>query len=893
MDKRLREVLEGKGENYILPFFWQHGEEEEVLRDEMKRINESGIGAVCVEARPHPDFAGPLWWRDMDIIMDEARQRGMRVWVLDDAHFPTGFANGHIRDKYHEKGKKYLTIKSIDADGPLKDGAFFVGDWLNRFDWMNAGEKLYMDDELFAVVATRRSEEGEGVDGTLIDMTSKVCDGILYWDLPEGPWRIFTIIITRSWGGNPDYINIIDADSVRVLIDAVHEPHYVRYKEDFGGTFAGFFSDEPSFGNTKGFNFDESIGRKNMVLPWSKDVEVLLKKEFGSEFKRLLPCLWSNAVERTWEVRYKYMNIVSWLYSKNFAGQIGEWCKKHNVEYIGHVIEDQNVHARLGCGAGHFFRALWGQHMSGIDVIGQQVLPRFVNYTNPPLGQGPDNEFFHFGLSKLGSSLGHIDPKKKGRTICEIFGASGWASGVKLNKWMVDHVLVRGINHIVPHAFSAKEFPDRDCPPHFYARGRNPQFRYFKHLMEYTNRMCHLLNGGLHIAPVAVLYHAEAEWSGEYMYFQKPAHRLANSQIDHDILPSDIFSNMDAYNAGFGDGKLYVNGEAYRCLVIPYSQNITKDLAQFIANAKGFEVIFINDLPEGICGEPDPVRSRAILEDLKDCRVTNLESLAEELRSLGIYDISLSDEEPYLRYYHYRRGDTDIYMFFNEHPVNHINTIVSLKSEGKLFLYNAFDNKLVPLNGNKEGNTTSLLLKLSCYESAVIISGEVDNDFFSELTAVKLIEAYKNHKEAIIEGKWKVSLAASLEYPDFTREFVLDNLVNMSSPDYFPDFSGTFRYITEFNMDIQPDKAVIELGRVFEVADVQINGQSAGIRICPPYSFDIGRLLKLGVNTLQIDVTNTLIREVRDPMSTNMAIDPSGLLGPVKIRYNMGTDLEV
>jgi len=61
MDKRLREVLEGKGENYILPFFWQHGEAEPILREEMMRIHESGIGAVCVESRPHPDFAGPLW----------------------------------------------------------------------------------------------------------------------------------------------------------------------------------------------------------------------------------------------------------------------------------------------------------------------------------------------------------------------------------------------------------------------------------------------------------------------------------------------------------------------------------------------------------------------------------------------------------------------------------------------------------------------------------------------------------------------------------------------------------------------------------------------------------------------------------------------------------------
>jgi hypothetical protein len=59
MVKRVAELLENKGGKYILPFFWQHGEEESVLREYMEVINACGIGAVCVECRPHPDFCGP------------------------------------------------------------------------------------------------------------------------------------------------------------------------------------------------------------------------------------------------------------------------------------------------------------------------------------------------------------------------------------------------------------------------------------------------------------------------------------------------------------------------------------------------------------------------------------------------------------------------------------------------------------------------------------------------------------------------------------------------------------------------------------------------------------------------------------------------------------------
>lgn len=65
--KRLNEVIKGNTDNYILPFLWMHGEEERILRETVEKIDESGIKAFCVEARPHPDFIGETWWRDMDM----------------------------------------------------------------------------------------------------------------------------------------------------------------------------------------------------------------------------------------------------------------------------------------------------------------------------------------------------------------------------------------------------------------------------------------------------------------------------------------------------------------------------------------------------------------------------------------------------------------------------------------------------------------------------------------------------------------------------------------------------------------------------------------------------------------------------------------------------------
>ena len=96
MDKKLKDVINGDENNYLLPFYWQHGDHTHLIPKQIQRIYDSGCRAFCVESRPHPDFVGETWWRDMDVIFAEAQKRDMKVWLLDDDKFPTGHAAGMI-----------------------------------------------------------------------------------------------------------------------------------------------------------------------------------------------------------------------------------------------------------------------------------------------------------------------------------------------------------------------------------------------------------------------------------------------------------------------------------------------------------------------------------------------------------------------------------------------------------------------------------------------------------------------------------------------------------------------------------------------------------------------------------------------------------------------------
>jgi len=862
------DVLKNQYDNYILPFFWQHGEDDAVLLEEMDKIYRSGIRAVCIESRPHEDFCKEGWWEDFDLIMSEAEKRGMKVWLLDDKHFPTGYANGLIKEKYPHLRKWHIREEHVDVVGPLKEAKFIV-----RNDFCNGSQN---EESLVCIIACRR-DVGKGEELLLecIDLTGNVKGDFVYWDIPEGYYRIFLLFKTRHGAGRQeDYIHMIDPASVDVLIEAVYEPHYQRYKKYFGNTFAGFFSDEPCFGNTMtsefggvtGFYESSTLGTRGMHLPWRDDLVALLSEHTGEDAKLLLPALWFNMGLKTSLIRTAYMDIVTNLYKECFSMKLGDWCRAHGVEYIGHIIEDMNAHARLGCSAGHYFRSLSGQDMAGIDVVLHQIVPGFneLIHAAPIAGGKADPAFFDYILAKLAASLSHIQPQMKGRAMCEMFGAYGWAEGMSMMKWLTDHMLVRGINHFVPHAFSPK-YPDPDCPPYFYARGENPQYRDFKVLMDYTNKMSHLFTDGRHMATAAILYHAEAEWSGgKYMLTEVPAKVLYDEQIDFDIVPMDTLLG----DARVEDGKLVINMERFDCLIIPYSQilpfHLIKILSEF--SDKGLCVIYSDGLPE------KSSENLSILQYTGNCKlkVLPVEELAAYLIQCGYFDIRLKNRNRLLRFYHYERAGTHFYMFFNE-SLTEINETVIFPFTGK---YNYID-LLQDITLTKETKGNSIELSLTPYQSCVIV-------FSDSLDEVPPTEEKKMLEEIVLDEPYDISITTMPTYPDFKLYKANSSLINITGANELPEFSGIIRYTTRFTIE-GSGNYMLDLGSVGETARVRVNGNMAGTRICQPYLLDITNVVRSGDNILEVEVANTLAYNLRDNFSCFMALPPSGLLGPVRL----------
>lgn len=812
MKNRLETILSGTLEPNIFPFLWLHGESEKKLREYMAAIYNANIRAVCLESRPHPDFLGPGWWRDLDILLDEARNRQMKVWILDDSHFPTGYAAGALDRADPALCRRFLTRTVIPAGAPVP---VHPSPWKpGRYESMETSRRNFDDDTVISVTE-------------LAERKTAVCH------------------LTRNRGPHPNYINMADAASVRVLIDTVYEPHYRRYAADFGTTIAGFFSDEPELDNDHLYEYGKRLW-ENDDLPWSEEVESILRARWGDNFGQNLPLLWERDLGAA--ARLDYMDVLTDCVRRCFSRQIGDWCRAHGVEYIGHMIEDNGQHTRTGSSLGHYFRGLWGQDMAGIDCIGGQVYPQGeLSCRNEQIGWR-DGGFYHYVLGKLAASLSTLDPKKRGRAMCEIFGNYGWGEGVRLEKYLADHFLVRGVNRFVPHAFSPKSFPDPDCPPHFYAHGHNPQYRHFGALMGYMSRLSTLFDGGQRKVEVAIVYNAESEWTGDYLELSKLAVPLYDRQIDYDFVPADAFFSPE-YRL-----------PDYRLWLVPGSRYIPVEIVRAMEDlrSRGKEVWFVG------CGSETVLGGEAAA-NLSDYPVIPPEELGERACATVKDRVCLTPENDRIRVLHY-----DDAFFLTNEGTEVYHGRIQFPAEGIPVVYNAWENTL------EEAPKEFTIYPL---QSLCLLFGLDD----CERKPYADLEAYE---EIDCSDAWRRSLCESAAYPCF-HDFKDVNLPDVLAEEK-PAFSGFVRYDREIPVPADARSAILEITDAHEGVELFVNGRSAGIQIAPPFRYDITTLVTAGKNRLRIEVATTLERSLTAGHPTESC--PSGITGVVKLLVRRKTD---
>ena len=852
-------ILNGEIENRLYPFFWLIGPETyEDIESAMIRLNDSGCTGVCIEPRDYEGDFMTGWFDKIGFILKTAKRLGMKVWIVDeDQRCPCGHVFGlAAKDGSMKLRRENLVEMHADVVGPCKKD-FVVA-------YTSYRRKCENQDRLIGAFMYKRTDSAQGIDiNSAVEVTDRIKNGILSVDVPEGAHRIFYVYRTHKYTefNNDDFIDFINRDAVKLMVDNLYEEYKRRYGEYFGNTLVGFFSDEPMIGSNYYFNaslgaksgYDRRIGTPGQTIPWSDDIMNELNARLGKDARYALPALWFYDGDVSHTVWEDYMDILTDLYRKNFVMQIGEWCKKNGLLYSGHVLEDNNLHTRYGNGPGHYFRSQEGQSIPGFDIVLHQLLPDHADCDyNGSASFQMNSAFYHYVLAKLTSSAAHTYEEFEGRALGEITIGYGWAEGTRLAKWLYDYSLVRGINYFINGAISPY-FRDDMHPPHFGAAGnREPQEKGAAKLFGYLNRATNLLSGGAHIANAAILYNARTEWSnpeGEYQLVEKPAKALYDRHLDFDILSEDLLTKVKVE-----DGKIKICRESFDALVVPYAKYMSEKLQTeiYALIEKGADVVFVDAIPGNA------------KYSFKSVALT---SLADYFFEMGYYDIKMKEDHS-VRHIHLKGADGDVYMFSNESTLDTVSIAPVLKNKGNCNIYDLLGD--AQYSYDCDG---TLRLTLAPYQSLIVVFEE--DRGFDKYVDLSLIEGED------INSSYSVSLYGS-EAPDKVKEsFTLDSLTPISYS--YPDFSGRIEYKATFD-SLPSDKAYIEIESVGENCELYLNGEYCGMRICPPYRFDVSRAIKEKTNEMTINVYTTLGNSVKDPVSMFTAIEPTGAYGSIKIK---------
>jgi len=170
-----------------------------------------------------------------------------------------------------------------------------------------------------------------------------------------------------------------------------------------------------------------------------------------------------------------------------------------------------------------------------------------------------------------------------------------------------------------------------------------------------------------------------------------------------------------------------------------------------------------------------------------------------------------------------------------------------------------------------------------------------------------------------LDGEWKVEFNSEWGAP---AEVMLPNLISWTEHENkgIKYYSGAGMYTRKVNVPkdwlVDGKSICLDLGDVRELAEVFVNGKSAGVLWKKPFCTDVTSLLTSGINELQVEVMNMWINRLAGDKDlpeadrftkTNITADggtwlenwtewsaePAGLLGPVRLLSSVDVQVEL
>ena len=614
-----------------------------------------GAGGIMAMPPGGEAYLSDGFLRALAAVVAEAKQRGLYVWLYDEDAYPSGYAGNRIVPEHPDWEARGLLYDRQTVTGPADVSLRFA-------------ELVTRDRAVLRAVWAYPIHDGTPDLSGGQDLTAEADGFALSWSAPAGDWAVVALIERPMFEGTHSEANlagprrlpnILDPRPTKAFLDLTYEAYRKHVGSEFGKTIPAIFTDEPAI-NTATLKGEQPYP----AIPWSDDLPRRFEKTSGYPLLPKAIALFEDLGDQTLRVRYDFWRTVSDLVEQSYFAQIGDWCRAHKIAFTGHVLWEETLvwHCAF-CGSA--FQALRQMDWPGLDLLGAQA--------GQTMGQGG------LPVPKLASSVAHLYRRShvmsesfavagQDRTLDDFLGALYWQAAL-------------GVDAVMPFAW-----------------------RDDRALGDQAGRLAYLLQGGSHVADVAVYYPIESVWatyapSGRHIGERGADERarqvddelirisrvLLENQWDYDYLDADSIAR-----ARVEGGRLRIADESFRVVVLPgvlvLPHAVHDKLTEFLA--KGGRVIMTGQRPAHTIspGKPlsDVPKGSSVLRGLGTTFIRGdvAAGLPATLRRLISPDVTLALPDPAIRYVHRRRAGANIYLFASMAP-EPANLTVTLRASGR------------------------------------------------------------------------------------------------------------------------------------------------------------------------------------------------------------------
>jgi hypothetical protein len=670
---------------YSSQFDW--GFSDKLTREAMAGILDHakslGVMGAFVEPKPgNSPYLSPGYFAAVRIVVEEAKKRDMHLWFDDDGGYPSGFAGGKFTVERPDLRSMALTSQHISV---------------------TAGQQYSykLEPGTICVLAVNR-DTGKA---QVLDSSS----GAVNWTVPAGNWEIvlpyavFRSGPTRS-ANNPsgakdgthalmDYLN---PEANKLFDQWTFDAYKQVVGDELGKTVLGFRGDEPGFG----------------FGPWSPSLLAEFQKRKGYDLRPYLATITSISIggggrgaaapatvnlDEGHRVFADYYDVWSDLFSENFFDTEAKWCADNHVEMQTHVVNEE-ILPRLASSDGDFFKCMRNIQVPGVDTIWHQIWHDVVA-----------------DFPKLASSAAHLNGHP--RAMAEAFAAYNPVPDLKEAGWILNHLLVQGINRI--------EYMGLGGPGTGRAFYGDPGFPA---VSAHVNRVSYVLGEGRPTAQIGVYIPSTSFWFNDAAAntaFVAIVHQLLQHQRDLDYVDEYALSKSLKLQ-----GKELINqsGQAYRAILIPPVDAISKAaLGNLQAFAKaGGKVIFFGSAPKLVM-DKNFLTATGPADISWATLAPKAEITPEVLAALPASDVATDQATLWLKYNHRRLKDADVYFFFNEgeEPLSLKTTVLNTGTARQAQLWDTTTGKIEPWAGAVFANgKTTLPLELPAWGTKIVVIGD-------------------------------------------------------------------------------------------------------------------------------------------------------------------------